>query len=185
MIWGCPRNKTHSKNEQRQDLKIKTPSPLTTLDSERDQEFCQVISHKRSPLSPGCEQRTPSVSSVGECCSDAGRRGVASKDSCCRKDSAEALLGICCESFPVPSWMDTVAELSTLGASLAPTFKGRGKQTNGLLHMASPCCLQRWAPRHIRWVFEGPDHRKLPGSLCSRVQNKPEIVSAVPLLEVK
>lgn len=71
------------------------------------------------------------MSLIGECYSDVGRREVASKDACSRKDRAEALLGICCESFPVPSWMVTVAERSVLGASLASTFKGRGKQTNG------------------------------------------------------
>lgn len=81
--------------------------------------------------------------------------------------------------------MATVVEFSVLGGSLTYIFKYRGKQTN-LGCFAQPQQLFLKTGFFLHQVgFSGPRPQRRSGSLCSKVQNSSEIISAVLILEVK
>lgn len=125
---GAKEIRLYSKNEQTEDLKIKTSWQLTTRLREGP-GFCKVTSTECSALSPGCLV----MHTFREFDKETATRMSTGEESLARIPAAETTaLRLCWEyAVPVPSRMVTVAGLPVLRASLTSTSKCRWEQIKG------------------------------------------------------
>lgn len=90
-----------------------------------------------------------------------------------------------CTSFPAPFQDGHRCRILCLGRKFDLYFQIQGKTNKlGLFHTASAAFLKTGFFLH-QVGFSGPRPQRRSGSLCSKVQNSSEIISAVLILEVK